>query len=234
MDLRKYQKQALHWMLSKETSAEQKTANQAGERQQSMHPLWEEYLWPTKDAEDKDLPNVKGVGCFYVNPYSGELSLEFPVQEQTCLGGILADEMGLGKTIEMLSLMHSHTSPEQQAAAASATHDSVNNLPRLPKNNTSVERAPATTLVVAPMSLLAQWASEAEKASRASTLKVLVYYGSEKNTNLQTLCCAANAASAPNLIITSYGVVLSEFTSLATTGRSRGESGGLFSLEYWR
>ncbi|KAH9828203.1 DNA repair protein rad8 [Teratosphaeria destructans] len=228
LSLRKYQKQALHWMLNKET------LKKHSDRQQSMHPLWEEYEWPLKDAEDKDLPTVAGQACFYVNPYSGELSLDFPVQEQTCLGGILADEMGLGKTIEMLSLIHSHPSPEQQAAMDSGTLDSVNSLPRLPKNSTQVERAPATTLVIAPMSLLAQWASEAEKASKAGTLKVLVYYGSDKSQNLQTLCCGANAASAPNVIITSYGTVLSEYNSVASFGGNRGGHGGLFSLEYWR
>ena len=63
-------------------------------KQASMHPLWEEYTWPTKDAEDKLLPQVEGQDKFYVNLYSGEVSLEFPVQEQNCLGGILADEMG--------------------------------------------------------------------------------------------------------------------------------------------
>ncbi|KAK4546333.1 hypothetical protein LTR36_002010 [Oleoguttula mirabilis] len=228
MDLRKYQKQALHWMLNKETS------QQDQHKEQSMHPLWEEYLWPTKDAEDKDLPAVVSQACFYINPYSGEMSLDFPVQEQSCLGGVLADEMGLGKTIEMLSLIHTHTSPEQQAAVSNGTLDSVNSLPRLPKSSSQVEAAPATTLVVAPMSLLAQWASEAQKASKEGTLKVLVYYGSEKSANLQTLCCGANATTAPNVIITSYGVVLSEFNAVAAQGGNRGSHGGLFSVDYWR
>jgi DNA repair protein RAD5 len=101
-------------------------------------------------------------------------------------------------------------------------------------NSSSVERAPATTLVVAPMSLLAQWQSEAEKASKPGSLKVMVYYGSEKNANLQNLCCEANAASAPNVIITSYGVVLSEFNQIASNGGNRGAHGGLFSLDYFR
>ncbi|KAK5167617.1 DNA helicase rad5 [Saxophila tyrrhenica] len=233
MDLRKYQKQALHWMINKETSQ-----GQDHKEQQSMHPLWEEYHWPVKDAEDKDLPAVSGQDTFYVNPYSGELSLDFPVQEQNCLGGVLADEMGLGKTIEMLSLIHSHISPEQEAAMASASAkkaDGVNSLPRLSKGSSSIEPAPATTLVVAPMSLLAQWASEAEKASSAGSLKVLVYYGTEKNIDLKTICCASNAASAPNVVITSYGVVLSESNSVASAhGGNKGASSGLFSLDYWR
>ena len=85
MDLRKYQKQALHWMVSKEKD------EKSDDKGLSMHPLWEEYTWPTKDVDDKDVPSVADQSSFYVNPYSGELSLDFPVQEQHCLGGILAD-----------------------------------------------------------------------------------------------------------------------------------------------
>ena len=141
--------------------------------------------------------------------------------------------MGLGKTIEMLSLMHSHRS-EASLQASERSLSSVVNLPRLPKNSSSVESAPCTTLVVAPMSLLAQWESEAAKATKAGTLKTMVYYGSDKAANLQNLCCEANATSAPNLIITSYGVVLSEFNQVAARGGDRGSHGGLFSLDFFR
>lgn len=226
MDLRKYQKQALHWMISKEKD------KKSDHREMSMHPLWEEYAWPTEDVDDSPLPEVAGQPAFYVNPYSGELSLDFPVQEQHCLGGILADEMGLGKTIEMLSLVHSHTA--DLSSASDGVLATVNDLARLSTYSSSVERAPRTTLVVAPMSLLAQWQSEAEKASKPGTLKTMVYYGSEKTANLQKLCCEANAANAPNVIITSYGVVLSEFNQVAAMDGNRGSHGGLFSVEYFR
>ena len=226
LDLRRYQKQALHWMMSKERD------ERADEKQASMHPLWEEYRWPEKDVEDKELPKVEDQDSFYVNPYSGELSLDFPTAEQHCLGGILADEMGLGKTIECLSLIHSNKSEVAQALEQ-APPSSTSYLPRLPMRN-KVELAPCTTLVVAPMSLLAQWESEAEKASKPGTLKTLVYYGSDKALNLQNICCEANAASAPNLVITSYGVVLSEFGQIASNGIERGSHGGIFSLEFFR
>lgn len=226
LSLRKYQKQALHWLLAKERQ-------EKSSREASMHPLWEEYTWPVKDVDDAVLPEVDGIKCFYVNPYSGEMSLEFPVQEQNCLGGILADEMGLGKTIEMLSLIHTHR-PDPVVIAGSSGPATVNNLPRLPQNSSSVEPAPCTTLVVAPMSLLAQWESEAVKASKAGSMKTLVYYGNDKSANLQNLCCAANAASAPNVVITSYGVVLSEFNQVAEVGGNRGSHGGLFSVNYFR
>ncbi|KAJ9613772.1 DNA helicase rad5 [Knufia peltigerae] len=226
LELRKYQKQALYWMLRKER-------DEKSSKQQSMHPLWEEYTWPTKDADDKPVAQVEGQEKFYVNLYSGEISLEFPVQEQNCLGGILADEMGLGKTIEIYSLIHSNRS-EEDLRANDKTLTSVNHLPRLPQSSSVVEPAPCTTLVVAPMSLLAQWESEAVKCSRPGTLKTMVYYGSEKAVNLQTLCSAANASSAPNVIITSYGTVLSEFGQVTASGGDRGSHGGLFSVAFHR
>lgn len=84
------------------------------------------------------------------------------------------------------------------------------------------------------MSLLAQWESEAAKASKEGTMKSLVYYGNEKAVNLQNLCGEANAASAPNVIITSYGTILSEFNQVAAMGGNRGLHGGLYSVEFFR
>ncbi|KAI0020839.1 DNA repair protein rad-5 [Xylariomycetidae sp. FL0641] len=227
MDLRPYQKQSLHWMLAKEKDLKNEV------REASMHPLWEEYTWPTKDVDDKDLPRVDGHDTFYVNPYSGEMSLEFPVHEQHCLGGILADEMGLGKTIQMLSLIHAHKS-EAVVQDRQGTIDSVNSLSRLPSASRGVVPAPKTTLVVAPMSLLAQWQSEAENASKEGTLKSMVYYGAEKAQDLRALCCEANIASAPDVIITSYGIVLSEFGQIVAHNGNRYLHNGLFSLEFFR
>jgi DNA repair protein RAD5 len=224
MDLRKYQKQALHWMVGKEKD------QALAEKEVSMHPLWEEYRWPVKDADNQDLPTIEEQIMFYVNPYSGELSLEFPRQEQNCLGGILADEMGLGKTIEMMSLIHTHRNHPDHFEQASGPKA----LPRLKKSSADIEPAPYTTLVIAPMSLLAQWHSEAEKASKEGTLKAMVYYGADKAVNLQKLCCASNAANAPNVIITSYGTVLSEFNQVAAQDGNRGSHGGIFSLDYFR
>lgn len=217
LDLRKYQKQALHWMLSKEK-------DKKSGREDSMHPLWEEYKWPLKDVDDQEMPTIEGIDHFYVNPYSGELSLDFPAQEQHCLGGILADEMGLGKTIEMLSLVHSHRNvpPSQNSS----------NLTRLPTSG--VVPAPYTTLVVAPTSLLAQWESEAVKASNDGSMKVLMYYGNEKAVNLRELC-STNNVEAPNVIVTSYGVVLAEHrTQQAISAGASWTPGNLFSVDFFR
>jgi DNA repair protein RAD5 len=222
LDLRKYQQQALHWMMSKEKDTKQV-------REKSMHPLWEEYTWPTKDVDDKDVPKVEDVDHFYVNPYSGDLSVDFPAQEQRCQGGILADEMGLGKTIEMLSLVHTHAVEPDPQLSNGLT--SVNDLTRMP-NSAGVVPAPYTTLVVAPTSLISQWESEALKAG---TLRVLVYYGSDKAVNLREQCGEAKSATAPQVIVTSYGVVLSEFRQLALqSALGPSTNGGLFSVEFFR
>lgn len=130
----------------------------------------------------------------------------------------------------MLSLIHSHKSDLANNLPASTT----NKLPRFQKASSDVESAPCTTLVVAPMSLLAQWQSEAEAASKPGTMKTLVYYGQEKKVSLQNVCCAANATTAPNLIITSYGTVLSEYSQIAAQGGKRGAHGGLFSVKFFR
>lgn len=230
MTLRPYQKQALHWMLAKEKDEKNEV------REASMHPLWEEYTWPLKDVDDNDLSQVGGQANFYVNPYSGEMSLDFPRQEQHCLGGILADEMGLGKTIQMLSLIHSHR-PDIVTDQTNQPTKSVNGLLRTSHRSPgsqNIAYAPRTTLVVAPMSLLAQWQSEAENASKEGTLKCVVYYGNDKMDNMQALCCESNLALAPDIIITSYGVVLSEYSQLNSRLGGRASHKGLFSLNFFR
>jgi DNA repair protein RAD5 len=139
--------------------------------------------------------------------------------------------MGLGKTIEMLSLIHSCKSDLRVLDSHGPA--TVNDLTRESNSTLQVEWAPATTLVVAPMSLLAQWQSEVERASKPGTIKSLVYYGNEKAISLRNLCSQANASKAPNVVITSYGVVLSEYSQLSRNSIA-GFSNGLFSLEYFR
>jgi DNA repair protein RAD5 len=91
-DLRKYQKQALCWMVGKESGGENEVR-----KQQSLNPLWEEYEWPQDDNVVPDKENIDAspekseTEKFYMNPYSGEMSLEMPTYESVHKGGILAD-----------------------------------------------------------------------------------------------------------------------------------------------
>lgn len=92
-ELRKYQKQALCWMVGKESGG----GNEA-RKQHSLNPLWEEYQWPQDYILEKGNENSVELAegdKFYLNPYSGEMSLILPTYESIQKGGLLADGMGL-------------------------------------------------------------------------------------------------------------------------------------------
>ena len=48
------------------------------------------YTFPFEPGKDGVIDLSEEERPFYFNPYSGELSLEFPKAEKKCLGGILA------------------------------------------------------------------------------------------------------------------------------------------------
>jgi DNA repair protein RAD5 len=87
-ELRKYQKQALCWLVAKESG------DNDIRKQESLNPLWEEYIWPEDESNDKEnvtTPNGTTIEKFYLNPYSGEMSLSLPTYHSMHKGGILAD-----------------------------------------------------------------------------------------------------------------------------------------------
>jgi DNA repair protein RAD5 len=133
VQLRNYQKVALSFMVKKE---------QLDLETKGMSPLW------------KRFSSVDGTP-FYYSPYSGELTMDFPV-EHHCRGGILADEMGLGKTIEILSLIH--TNPLMD---------------RKHKLETSA------TLIVCPLNLASQWIEEAARCF-GSNFQSFFFYGDHR------------------------------------------------------
>lgn len=86
------------------------------------------------------------------------------------LGGCLADDMGLGKTVQTLALLMA----QQEAGAVSPS------------------------LLVMPVSLLYNWASEAERFT--PSLRVLIYTGTNREKNTENF-------KNFDLILTSYGIV---------------------------
>uniref|UniRef100_A0A1A8HC53 SNF2 histone linker PHD RING helicase, E3 ubiquitin protein ligase n=1 Tax=Nothobranchius korthausae TaxID=1143690 RepID=A0A1A8HC53_9TELE len=96
--LRRYQSQAVNWMLRRE-----KYRNTAP-KEQLLHFLWRELI------------TLCGKKLFY-NPFTGCLIREFPLAGVDWPGGILADEMGLGKTVEVLALILFHTRQDLQQDA---------------------------------------------------------------------------------------------------------------------
>lgn len=88
--LREYQKDAVKFMLHRETVPDSIPASYD--------------LLFANAVTDQD---------FYLNSYTGELTDTLPAHVPLPTGGILADEMGLGKTVEMLSLILNNPRPTQ-------------------------------------------------------------------------------------------------------------------------
>jgi hypothetical protein len=97
------------------------------------------------------------------------------------VGGILADDMGLGKTVQAIAMLAS----EREEGASSGA-----------------------TLVVCPMSVVRQWASEIERF--APTLRVLPHHGASRLTGDALLAAVADA----DVVITSYDIATRDVETL--------------------
>ncbi|GGG77707.1 DEAD/DEAH box helicase [Corynebacterium pelargi] len=102
------------------------------------------------------------------------------------IGAVLADDMGLGKTLQLLSLEAIEIAQSKDVAGT---------------------RKP--TLVVAPTSVVGNWAKEAHRF--VPSIKVLVLHGSSR-PRADALFKAVEQA---DVVITSYGVLQREATDLA-------------------
>ncbi|XP_016658667.1 putative uncharacterized protein DDB_G0282133 isoform X2 [Acyrthosiphon pisum] len=105
-------------------------------------------------------------------------------------GGILADDMGLGKTLSMISLILKSKEKKQ---------DSL--LPVVSIDNGRNDVINGGTLVVCPASLINQWETEVKTKLEPGLLKVVQYYG--MNRDFSALELAKN-----DLVITSYNIVM--------------------------
>jgi hypothetical protein len=106
--------------------------------------------------------------------------------ERVGLGAVLADSMGLGKTIQVLTLLEAEREQRERDGA-----------PR------------RATLLVCPMSLVANWQREAARFTPA--LEVHVHHGAERLSGGQFRAAVADA----HLVITTYGLALRDKDELA-------------------
>lgn len=136
-------------------------------------------------------------------------------------------EMGLGKTIEMLSIIHANRPKVKKESSFGVLHEASAGQ-QSAKN--SQDKPSPTTLIVCPMSLLAQWRDECLRASRENTLKVEVYYGASRESNLASRLQSWNG-SAPDVLITTYGTVMSEWINEES---SKAVESPLYSVQFWR
>ncbi len=102
--------------------------------------------------------------------------------ERVGLGAVLADSMGLGKTIQVLTLLEMERAERAQ---------------------------PRPTLLVCPMSLVANWQREAARFT--PQLTVHVHHGAERYSGDQFRAAVADA----HLVITTYGLALRDRAELA-------------------
>ncbi|KAF7982840.1 hypothetical protein HWV62_25802 [Athelia sp. TMB] len=104
------------------------------------------------------------------------------------LGGILADDMGLGKTIQTLTRI----------------------VDGRPKKSDKADGWAAATLVVCPVALVSQWASEIQKM--AVGLRVIEHHGPSRTTDPVKLMKA-------HVVVTSYSIVSSEHGAYAADAK---------------
>ncbi|EEF34931.1 DNA repair helicase rad5,16, putative [Ricinus communis] len=224
-ELRPYQKQALQWMYQLEKG------KYTDEGATALHPCWEAYHL----ADQRQL-------VVYLNTFSGDATVEFPSTLQMARGGILADSMGLGKTIMTISLLLAHserggTSSTQFMSQLSTENSDVNDtsdqLPNPPKNTKRFSGfdklmkqkkilVNGGNLLICPMTLLGQWKAEIETHTQPGSLSVYVHYGQSRARDAKLL-------SQYDVVITTYGVLASEFSA-----ENAEDNGGLYTVQWFR
>ncbi|KAJ6403109.1 hypothetical protein OIU84_015098 [Salix udensis] len=222
-ELRPYQKQALHWMIQLEKG---KCMDEAAT---TLHPCWEAYHL----ADKREL-------VVYLNVFSGDATVEFPSTLQMARGGILADAMGLGKTIMTISLLLSHSDKGglsnsqsgSQLCTGGISSDSSDQNPNQLNKATKFSGfdklkqkkmlVNGGNLIICPVTLLGQWKAELETHAQPGSLSVYVHYG-------QSRVEGANFLAQSNVVITTYGVLASEFSAEDAVG-----NGGLYSVHWFR
>ncbi|CAK7329279.1 unnamed protein product [Dovyalis caffra] len=232
-DLRPYQKQALHWMIQLEKG---KCMDEAATT--TLHPCWEAYHL----ADKREL-------VVYLNVFSGDATIEFPSTLQMARGGcldqimllkILADAMGLGKTIMTISLLLTHSgkggsSNSQSGSQPCTGGGSSDNSDQLPNQLTKSTKSSGFdklkqkkmlvnggNLIICPVTLLGQWKAELETHAQPGSLSIYVHYGQSRVKD-------ANFLAHSNVVITTYGVLASDFSAENAEGNA-----GLYSVHWFR
>jgi SNF2 family DNA or RNA helicase len=160
------------------------------------HPLWERrYL------TNASLTNAYS---FFVQPFLGKAMASPPPPPVPCRGGIIADEMGLGKTVMILALLQSSKNKDRHEAEEISSH-----------NN--------STLIVTPLSLLAQWQEEIETKT---SLSCMGYYGDAKKN------ATAFSNHSADVVLTTYGTLQAEFCREKQNRGMQSQSSWLFSQRW--
>lgn len=189
-----HQKQALHFMVSKEQE------RVFGDNEEDNNSLWRLRIRPNGQRT-------------YYNVITGQEEHKKPSES---LGGILADMMGLGKTLSILSLVV-HYLPDGR--------DFGKQKPPVPEEDEApLVRNSKATLLVSPLSTVANWEEQIKSHIVNGTLNYYIYHGSNRSKDV-------NILSRFDLIITTYQIVSSEFSG---RGSKKGEGSPLYQTNFFR
>ena len=189
-----HQKQALHFMVSREQE------RVFGDNEEDNNSLWRLRIRPNGQRT-------------YYNVITGQEEHQKPPES---LGGILADMMGLGKTLSILSLIV-HGLPDAQTFGNKTA-------PTVGEDDVSLLRNSKATLLVCPLSTVANWEEQAKTHIEAGKLSYYIYHGSNRNKNI-------NMLASFDVIITTYAIVSSEYFG---RGNSKGDGSPLFQTNFFR
>ncbi|KAL8672297.1 MAG: hypothetical protein Q9168_003240 [Polycauliona sp. 1 TL-2023] len=170
-----HQKQALGFMVSKERE------RVFGENEEDNNSLWRLRIRPNGQRT-------------YYNVITGQEEHQKPPES---LGGILADMMGLGKTLSILSLIVNNLVDAQAFGNQSPVSEEH-------QEDIPLVRNSKATLLVCPLSTVANWEEQANTHIETGKLSYYIYHGSSRNKNI-------NMLASFDVIITTYAIVSSEY-----------------------
>ncbi|QDG64905.1 DEAD/DEAH box helicase [Pseudarthrobacter sp. NIBRBAC000502772] len=127
------------------------------------------------------------------------------------LGGILADDMGLGKTVQTLALMCAAKEQAAELAAAGTASATTDGAPA----HVAAPGVPAPDgvtpfLVVAPTSVVGNWAAEAARFAPGLTVRIV------SETFAKNSQDAAVELAGADIVITSYALFRIDYDSYAS------------------
>ena len=189
-----HQKQALHFMVSKERE------RVFADNEEDNNSLWRLRLRPNGQRT-------------YYNIITGQEEHQKPSE---VLGGILADMMGLGKTLSILSLIVQSLPDAREFSRQPPPAEANAEIPLV--------RNSKATLLVSPLSTVANWEEQIRTHIQGGALTYYIYHGSNRNKDLAML-------STFDLIITTYQIVSSEASG---RGCKKGDASPLLQTNFFR